>query len=66
VFWWPFFGWSFHRAGLPIAHRPVLVLAAEEAAGAAALLWAWHRFRMSETERWRRFLRTGYLGRDVA
>jgi hypothetical protein len=66
VFWWPFFGWSFHGARLPVAHRPVLILVAEEAAGAAALLWAWHRFRMRETERRRRFLRTGYLGRDVA
>ena len=66
VFWWPFFGWSFHGARLPMAHRPVLILVAEEAAGAAALLWAWHRFRMSETRRRRRFMRTGYLGRDVA
>ena len=66
VFWWPVFGWSFGGARLPLAQRPLLILLAEEAAGASALLWAWHRFRMSETDRRRRFLRTGYLGRDLA
>ena len=36
-----------------------------ELAGAAVLVWAWHRFRLGEPERRRTFLRTGHLGRDL-
>jgi membrane-bound metal-dependent hydrolase YbcI (DUF457 family) len=39
VFWWPFFGWSFEGARLPTLDRPVWVVALQEAAGLAALVW---------------------------
>ena len=65
LFWWPAFGWSFHHLSLPVTTRPAAVLGLEEAVGAACLWWAWVRFRLVEPERRRRFLRTGYLGRDL-
>lgn len=39
AFWWPFFGWSLGRQGLPSLDRPAWVLLAQEAAGLAALAW---------------------------
>ena len=46
-------------------HRPLVVVMAQEAAGLAALIWWWRRFRLNEPERRRLFLRTGHLGRDL-
>ncbi len=66
VFWWPLFGLSFDGDGLPSLSRPVLLLVAQEAAGALALVWWWGRFRLHEPERRRHFARTGRLGRDLA
>jgi hypothetical protein len=65
LFWWPAFGWSFGHIPLPIATRPLALLALQEAVGAALLWWAWVRFRLTEPERRRRFFKTGYLGRDL-
>lgn len=66
VFWWPFFGTSFGSGGIPSLGRPVLVVVAEELAGAVALAWCWQRFRLGEPSRRQLFLRTGHLGRDLA
>ena len=66
VFWWPVSGPSFGGAGLPSLSRPVLLLAAQELAGAVALAWWWARFRLDDPDRRRHFLRTGRLGRDLA
>ena len=65
VFWWPFFGTSFRGTGLPSLDRPLALVLLQEAAGAAALAWCWHRFRLAEPDRRRHFLRTGRLGRDL-
>ena len=65
IFWWPFLGRSFGHAPLPSIHRPLALLALEEAAGALALGWAWARFRLGEPERRGHLLRTGRLGRDL-
>lgn len=65
VFWWPGFGWSLPPTGLPSLERPIGLLVAQELAGAAALVWAWHRFRLGEAPRRRTFLHTGRLGRDL-
>ena len=65
VFWWPGFGGDLPGGGLPSLQRPVGLLVAQEVAGAVALLWAWHRFRLGEAERRHQFLRTGRLGRDL-
>jgi hypothetical protein len=66
VFWWPLFGASFGSGGLPSFGRPLVVLVLEELAGVAALAWCWGRFRLGEPDRWRLFVHTGHLGRDVA
>ena len=66
TFWWPFFGWQFDGDGLPSFDRPVAVTAVLEVLGLAALVWAWSRFRLGESERRREFVRTGRLGRDLA
>ena len=63
VFWWPVAGSEFGEA-LPSVARgwanvPLELL------GAAALVWAWRRFRLGEPERRRQFLTTGRLGRDL-
>ena len=66
VFWWPFQGWSLATAGrLPSAGHPLVLGLAEELAGAAALLWCWHRFGLREPARRSRFVRTGRLGADM-
>ena len=65
VFWWPASGLSFEGAGLPSLSRPVLLLAVQEVAGAAALAWWWARFRLAEPERRAYFVRTGRVGRDL-
>jgi hypothetical protein len=66
VFWWPFFGSDAFGAGsLPSIDRPIGVVVAQEVAGAAALLWAYRRFRLYEPERRQLFVRTGHLGRDL-
>lgn len=66
VFWWPAFGVAPGGDGLPSLSRPAAVVVVEELVGAAALLWWWGRFRLSEPERRRRFVRTGRLSRDLA
>lgn len=65
LFWWPAFGRSFGHVPLPVTTRPALLLALEEATGAALVWWMWARFRLAEPERRHRFFRTGYLGRDI-
>ncbi len=63
TFWWPAFGWSLDGPLPALDHgRAVLVL--EELAGAAALLWFWHRFRLAEPAVRAVFVRTGRLPRD--
>jgi membrane-bound metal-dependent hydrolase YbcI (DUF457 family) len=67
TFWWPFLGAAFDGGrGLPSLGRPVGVLIVLELCGAAALAWAWTRFRLSEPDRRATFVRTGRLGRDLA
>lgn len=65
TFWWPFFGRALGDP-LPALDHGWTVLALEELAGAAIVLWCWHRFRLSDDEVRRRFLRTGHLPRDIS
>jgi membrane-bound metal-dependent hydrolase YbcI (DUF457 family) len=64
VFWWPFLG-SFPPVEVPSTSHPLAVVVLQEMAGAVALAWAWRRFRLGESGRRARFLRTGRLGRDL-
>ncbi len=61
LFWWPAGGWAFPDVSLPELDRPVGVIVALEAMGAAALGWAYWRFGLTDAVRRRRFLRTGRL-----
>lgn len=63
VFWWPVAGSEFGEALPSVARGWVNVPL--ELLGAAALVWAWRRFRLGEPERRRLFLTTGRLGRDL-
>ena len=66
LFWWPALGTQLPGDDVPLSfHRPLVVLLAQEAAGVAALVWWWRRFRLNEPERRRVFLRSGHLGRDL-
>lgn len=64
AFWWPFLG-GIGSDPLPVAARPLVVNLLLELAGAAALLWAWRRFRLDEPDRRRHFVRSGRLSRDL-
>ena len=64
VFWWPVFGTGVGRQVLPSVDRGLLNVVLE-GAGLVALVWAWRRFRLSEPERRRVFVRTGRVGRDL-
>jgi hypothetical protein len=65
AFWWPFAGLAWSDERLPELSRGAFDVVLE-IAGAAALWWAWRRFRLYEPERRARFLRTGRIDRDVA
>jgi hypothetical protein len=64
VFWWPAFGLGFGDSGIPALERGLLNLPLE-VVGLGVAVWAWRRFRLTETGRRRQFLRTGRLGRDL-
>ena len=64
TFWWPFFG-PFPAHPLPALDHGLAVLVAQELAGAAVVVWCWHRFRLADPQVRARFLRTGHLPRDV-
>jgi hypothetical protein len=60
VFWWPFFGWSFDGAPLPVADRGAWSLLLE-AIGVALCVWLWRHNHLGDPERRRAFLRDGRL-----
>ena len=64
TFWWPFFGRPL-TGRLPALDHGLAVLVLEELAGAAIVAWFWRRFRLSDPQVRRRFLRTGHLPRDI-
>ena len=64
AFWWPFFGADFSDRDLPSLARGAANIPLE-LLGAIALWWACRRFRLTEPERRRTFLRTGRIGRDL-
>ena len=63
-FWWPFLGTDL-TGRLPALDHGLAVLALEELAGALIVAWCWRRFRLTDPEVRRRFLRTGHLPRDI-
>jgi hypothetical protein len=63
-FWWPFTG-HFGSGSLPSIERGAVNVVLE-VAGAAALVWAYKRFRLDEPENRERFLRKGRLSRELA
>lgn len=65
TFWWPAFG-SVFADPLPALDHAAALVAVEELAGAAALVWFWNRFRLSEHSVRAAFARTGRLPRDAA
>lgn len=60
VFWWPFFGWSFDDAPLPIIARGWWSLALE-VIGVVLCVWLWRRNRLGDRARRAAFLRDGHL-----
>lgn len=64
VFWWPVLGASVGTQALPSMDRGLANIPLE-LAGAAALAWAYHRFRLDEPAPRRAFVRTGRVGKDV-
>jgi membrane-bound metal-dependent hydrolase YbcI (DUF457 family) len=65
TFWWPAFGRDLEGA-LPALDHGLTVLALQEVAGAALLVWAWRRFRLGDPAVRARFLKAGHLPRDLA
>jgi len=64
VFWWPFFGWSFGDGPLPeLDHGGVTLVL--EVLGAAALVWCWFSFGLTDAGNRRTFIRTGHLPREL-
>lgn len=60
VFWWPFFGWSFDDAPLPMVERGWWSLLLE-ACGIAICVWLWRRNEMADPDRRAAFRRDGRL-----
>ena len=64
VFWWPAFGSDFGSRDIPSIARGLADVPLE-IIGAIALVWAWRRFHLGDSERRRYFLTTGRIGRDL-
>lgn len=60
VFWWPFFGWSFDDAPLPVLDRGWWGVALE-LIGVAICVWLWRHNALGDRERRATFLRDGRL-----
>ena len=60
VFWWPFTGWSFDDAPLPVADRGALNILLE-VLGAVGVAWIVKRHGLTDRRRRGEFLRTGEL-----
>lgn len=60
VFWWPFSGFGFDDASLPVADRWVANIFLE-IAGILLIRWAWQRFGLSEPQRRQQFVQKGWL-----
>ena len=60
VFWWPFTGWSFDDAPLPVADRGALNILLE-VLGAVGVAWIVKRHGLTDRQRRGEFLRTGEL-----
>ncbi len=65
TFWWPAFGSGFGDPLPALDHAPAF-LVVQEMAGAVALIWFWHRFRLADPAVRAAFLRTGRTPRDIA
>ncbi|MGH9247188.1 MAG: hypothetical protein ACRD29_23305 [Acidimicrobiales bacterium] len=65
AFWWPAFGCDLDGR-LPELTRGLLLVAAMEVAGLAALVWLARSFHLDDPVNRARFLRTGHLPRDIA
>ena len=65
LFWWPLFGPALGEGGPPEAQRSVIVLVVMDLAGLAALWWIARRYRLTDTDRRSRFVRTGRLDREL-
>ena len=64
TFWWPAFGWSLDDR-LPFLDHGLVLVAAQEVAGALALAWFWWRFRLGDAAVRHHFWRTGRLPREA-
>lgn len=62
---WPLGGLSFGNEQLPTLGRPLALRLLMEVAGAAAIAWSVHRFRLLEPRNRDRFLRSGRLDRAL-
>jgi len=60
VFWWPFAGWSFGDAALPVADRGAVNLVLE-VLGLAGVIFIVKRHGLADASKRREFLRTGVL-----
>ena len=60
VFWWPFTGFGFDDARLPVVQRGIVNVALE-LAGLAVCAFLWRKFRLDDPRRRRRFIREGKL-----
>jgi hypothetical protein len=60
VFWWPFTGWSFGDAALPVVDRGALNIVFE-VLGLVGVIFIVKRHGLGEASRRREFLRTGVL-----
>ena len=65
AFWWPLQGLAFDDVPIPALDRSPVVAVVLEAAGLAAVVWAWFRFGLTDADRRRRFLRDGHVDRAI-
>tara|TARA_B110000008_G_C16933814_1_gene549783 strand:- start:1200 stop:1667 length:468 start_codon:yes stop_codon:yes gene_type:complete len=65
IFWWPVAGVSFGDSGILLAEGSLGKIILLELSGVLSLMWLFKRFGLSDSQRRKKFVRTGRIDRSI-